>query len=99
MAYRLDVKEKKMGTYMIIEKKFWDKEKKMSRAKRVLIGRVDPATGEIIPTDGRCKKDKIKKENEPDYEALYEKALKKCEAQSALISALQNEIKLLKGQD
>jgi transposase len=28
MAYRLDVKETKKGTYMIIEKKYWDKEKK-----------------------------------------------------------------------
>ncbi len=31
MAFRLDIKEKKNGTYLIIEKKFWDKEKKKSR--------------------------------------------------------------------
>ena len=31
MAYRLDIKEKKNGTYIIIEKKFWDKEKKKPR--------------------------------------------------------------------
>ena len=30
MAYRLDTKERKKGTYMIIEKKYWDKEKKKS---------------------------------------------------------------------
>ena len=30
MAYRLDVKQKKKGTYLIIEKKYWDKEKKKS---------------------------------------------------------------------
>jgi hypothetical protein len=34
----------------------WDKEKKQSRSKRTLIGRVDPETGEIVETDGRCKK-------------------------------------------
>jgi hypothetical protein len=28
MSYRLDVKERKNGTYLIIEKKYWDKEKK-----------------------------------------------------------------------
>ena len=28
----------------------------MSRSKRKLIGRVDPETGEIIPTDGRNRK-------------------------------------------
>jgi uncharacterized protein YceK len=34
----------------------WDKDKKQSRAKRTLIGRVDIETGAIIPTDGRMKK-------------------------------------------
>ena len=29
---------------------------KRSRSKRKLIGRVDKDTGEIVPTDGRCKK-------------------------------------------
>jgi len=30
MSFRLDVKEKKKGTYLIIEKKYWDKQKKKS---------------------------------------------------------------------
>jgi len=34
----------------------WDKEKKQSRARRTLIGRVDKVTGEIVPTDGRNRK-------------------------------------------
>ena len=33
----------------------YDKEKKCSRAKRVLIGKLDPDSGQIIPTDGRNK--------------------------------------------
>ena len=33
MAYRLDVKEKAKGTYIVIENKFWDKEKKRSRTE------------------------------------------------------------------
>lgn len=36
----------------------WDKEKQQSRCKRKLIGRVDTETGDIVPTDGRCRKDK-----------------------------------------
>ena len=36
----------------------WDKEKKQSRSKRTLVGRVDEATGEIVPTDGRMKGEK-----------------------------------------
>ena len=31
MAYRLDIREKRTGTYLIIEKKYWDKEKKKPR--------------------------------------------------------------------
>ncbi len=37
----------------------WDKAKKQSRSKRRLIGRVDTATGAIVPTDGRMKKEKV----------------------------------------
>ena len=33
-----------------------NKEKKQSRSKRTLIGRLDEVTGEIVPTDGRGKK-------------------------------------------
>ena len=50
-------KDKRSGiTYAYESKSYWDKEKKMPRCKRTLIGRVDPETGEIKPTDGRCRK-------------------------------------------
>lgn len=50
-------KDKRSGiTYVYESKSYWDKEKKQSRSKRTLIGRLDEVTGEIIPTDGRCKK-------------------------------------------
>ena len=49
-------KDKRSGiTYVYESKAYWNKEKKQSRSKRTLIGRSDPETGEIIPTDGRCK--------------------------------------------
>lgn len=91
--------DKRSGiTYVYESKSFWDKEKKMSRAKRTLIGRLDPETGDIIPTDGRCRKDKAKEtlDKPVDYKILYEKLLKKCESQETLISALKNEIIQLK---
>ena len=51
-------KDKRSGiTYAYESISTWDKEKKQSRAKRKLIGRVN-SKGEIVPTDGRCKKDK-----------------------------------------
>jgi len=37
---------------------FWDKEKRQSRSKRSIIGRVVPGTGNVVPTDGRMKKSK-----------------------------------------
>lgn len=43
-------------TYVYENQSFWDKELKRSRSKRTLIGRVDKETGEIVPTDGRCKR-------------------------------------------
>lgn len=33
MAYRLDVRKREKGTYLIIQKKYWDKGKKQSRTK------------------------------------------------------------------
>ena len=50
-------KDKRSGlTYAYETAYVWDKEKKQSRSKRTLIGRLDETTGEIIPTDGRCRK-------------------------------------------
>jgi hypothetical protein len=51
--------DKRSGiTYVYESISYWDKEKQQPRAKRKLIGRRDPATGEILPTDGRGKKQK-----------------------------------------
>lgn len=47
-------------TYVYDSKSYYDKEKKCSKAKRTLIGKLDPETGEIIPTDGRNKGAKAK---------------------------------------
>ena len=46
--------DKRSGiTYVYESVSYWDKEKQQPRSKRSLIGKRDPATGEIIPTDGR----------------------------------------------
>ena len=55
-------RDKRSGkTYAYETTYVWDKEKKQSRSKRRLIGRVDEETGEIVPTDGRGRK------RSPDY--------------------------------
>ncbi len=53
--------QKKTGTTYVFESiSVWDKEKKQSRAKRRLIGKIDPKTGEIVPTGKRGRKPKMK---------------------------------------
>ncbi len=53
--------DKRSGiTYAYETTYYWDKEKQQSRSKRVCIGKVDPVTGEIIPTRGRAKKGESK---------------------------------------
>ena len=83
--------DKRSGiTYVYESHSYWDKEKKTSRAKRTLIGRLDPQTGEVVPTDGRNRKAKEETGQEvPDYKKLYEKLEKKCASQEALIASLQ----------
>jgi peptidoglycan hydrolase CwlO-like protein len=91
--------DKRSGiTYAYESHSYWDREKKMSRAKRVLIGRVDTETGEITPTDGRGRKSKEEKEEaeKEGLEKLCEKLRKKCAAQDALIAALKKENAKLK---
>ena len=47
---------KKTGvTYAYESVSYWDKEKQQSRARRKCIGKVDPQTGEIVPTRRRKK--------------------------------------------
>jgi len=54
--------DKRSGiTYAYESISWWDKEKKQSRSKRTLIGRLNKETGEIVPTDGRMKKAKVPK--------------------------------------
>lgn len=54
--------DKRSGiTYAYEATYYWDKEKKQSRCTRKLIGRVDDKTGDILPTDGRCRRAKAAK--------------------------------------
>ena len=87
-------KDNRSGTtYAYESKSFWDKEKKMSRAKRTLIGRVDPETREIVQTDGRCKK--LSPVHQDDSSCQMPRTLKECKAE---IRRLLEETQSLKEQ-
>ena len=61
MATIIHQLDKRTGiTYAYESISYWNKEKKQSRAKRRLIGRVNDK-GEIVPTDGRGKRKNVKK--------------------------------------
>ena len=88
--------DKRTGiTYVYDSKSFYDKEKKCSRAKRTLIGKIDPDTGEMIPTDGRNKGAKSKP-NTVSPEVDKDKRIQELEDENRQlklqISALKKEI-------
>lgn len=59
--------DKRTGiTYVYESTSYWDKEKKQPRSKRVLIGKLDPDTGKVVPTDGRGKRRKERLRRESD---------------------------------
>ena len=95
--------DKRSGiTYAYDSKSYYDKEKKCSRAKRTLIGRVDPETGEIVPTDGRNKgaKSKPSEHSSPDIDK--DKRIQELENENRQlklqISALKKELERINKQ-
>ena len=88
--------DKRSGiTYVYDSKSYYDKEKKCSRAKRTLIGKIDPDTGEMIPTDGRNKGAKSKPDTvSPEIDK--DKRIQELEGENRQlklqISALKKEI-------
>ena len=89
--------DKRSGiTYAYDSVSYYDKEKKHSRSKRTLIGRVDPDTGEIVPTDGRNKNRKPK---DPQKEATARQLQKLTEENLQLkeqVSSLTKEVRRLR---
>ena len=62
------LENKKSGTiYAYEDKPYWDPEKKQSRSNRKLVGKVDPATGNIIPTRKRKLKETALEEEKTTY--------------------------------
>ena len=91
--------DKRTGiTYVYDSKSYYDKEKKCSRAKRTLIGRLDPETGEIIPTDGRNKGARFKNVQpspEGDKDSIIRRLQDENRQLKLQISALKKELERL----
>ena len=67
-------RNKKSGViYAYDNSPYWDPEKKQSRAKRKLVGKVEPLTGTIVPTRGRKAKEDTADHTVEDADQAEEK--------------------------
>lgn len=98
-------------TYVYESTSYWDPEKGQSRAKRKLLGKEDPVTGELIPTTGKRgrKKGSTNKASSDttitignELEQKYQDCLSRIKEQELIIQkqrhendALVKEIKVL----
>ena len=82
-------------TYVYESVSYWDKELRQPRSHRKLIGRIDPATGDIVPTGKRGRSDAaavIPLHSDTDYRALYEQALATIAQKDTLIAELRSQL-------
>lgn len=91
IVYQID---KKTGAKYAFESvSYWDKDKKQPRSKRKYLGKVDPETGEIIPSRGRSTHSAdTSQRKETDLKLLYNEIKK----QEETIDDLRRELGELK---
>lgn len=86
-------------TYVYESISYWDEEKKQSRSKRRVIGKLDPETGEIIPTGKRGRKPKEASDQPAGVSAylpqLYEAGQTRIKELTLTISKKDHEINSL----
>lgn len=87
-------------TYVYESTSYWDAEKGQSRSKRKVIGKVDPVTGEIVPTGGKGRK---KKNPEVHADNVQQKSLAEdietIRRQQIEISSLKEQISALEADN
>ena len=89
-------------TYVYESISYWDKELKQPRSHRKLIGRIDPVTGDVVPTGKRSKPKAAvaaPSHSDTDYKALYEQALVAIEQKDALIAELRSRLNALESDN
>ena len=87
-------------TYVYESVSYWDKELKQPRSHRKLIGRIDPATGEVVPTVKRTKADtSTLPHSDTDYKALYKQTLAALEQKDALIAELRSRLSAVESEN
>ena len=88
IVYQID---KKTGAKFAYESvSYWDKEKKQPRSKRKYLGKVDPETGEIIPSRSSAAPIKISEADASEIIRLRTAV----EEKDARIAELTNQLKI-----
>lgn len=91
---RVNYYDKRVGvTYVYDAVNYYDPEKKQSRSKRTLIGKLDPETGELVPCGkrGRHSTKTVEAPDETDYKVLYEGANRKITALGRQVEHLEEK--------
>ena len=86
-------------TYVYDSFSYWDKEKKQPRSKRKLLGKLDPETGEIVPTGGPRKKKTAsleEKSEKPNSDTVskqqYDRITAAVQEKESMIQELRREL-------
>ena len=84
-------------TYVYESHSYWDKELKQPRSNRKLIGKVDPETGETVPTGkrGRQRKSSSQEQNQAPHSVTPTSA---SHNQSAIVAEKDAQIRDLNAQ-
>ena len=89
---------KKTGiTYVIDSESYWDKEKQQPRSRRKIIGKVDPVTGEVVPTN-RHKKRKTDSTGQSPVSFTVKKDGDETRTDQARILELEEQVSKLQKQ-
>ena len=93
-------KDKRIGVTYVYEqeKGVWDPQKKQMRSKRTLIGKIDPETGEVVPTKGwgKNRESVQKKTGRRSDKSPYEEQKKRNIERNQKIAAKDTEIAQLR---
>ena len=89
---------KKTGiTYVIDSESYWDKEKQQPRSRRKIIGKIDPVTGEVVPTNRHQKRKTVSAGGLPSSSTV-KSAGDETRADQARILELEEQVSKLQKQ-
>lgn len=77
-------------TYVYESESYWDPEKGQARSNRRLIGKLDPETGEIVPTGKRGRKPKNPVSEAPASDSAL---MKRYQESASQVQSLEKQVK------